>query len=128
MEDTLVYRYADGETINQLDACQLENNDIYHINVDSINKTSDVFIKQSPNPSAGEISYSVRFSTLRQLDKCFNNIETMYYCDDKTEDLCRVHTNKMKDQESKRGMKNSVKNIPDWWHKCCECGRDYIYI
>ncbi len=80
--------------------CQLENDEVFHIKVESINENTNIFTKQSPNPSAWEISNSQKQSTLRQLDVCFNNVDTfiktMQYSYDNMEDLCWVHTNKMK--------------------------------
>ncbi len=49
-----------------------------------------------PNPSAWEISNLEKWSTMRQLDICFNNvdtfIETMPYSYDNMADLCWINT------------------------------------
>ncbi len=72
-----------------------------------------MFIVQSPNPSAWEISNSERQSKLRQLDICCNkvstSIETMHYCFDNIKDLIWVHTDKIKFNKTKEGMKINCK-------------------
>ncbi len=45
------------------------------------------------------------------------------------EDLHWVYTNKMKFKKSKvGGMKNSVKDMTDWWHKHNNSDREDIYV
>ncbi len=67
-----------------------------------------------PNPSALEESNSEKWSTMRLLDVCFNEvdtfIETMGYCNDNIVDLHLVDTNKMKFEKVERGTRRNVEN------------------
>ncbi len=61
-----------------------------------LDENTVIFIEQSPNPSAWQISNTEKQSTLQQLDICFNNVDTfiktMKYSYDDMEDLHWVHT------------------------------------
>ncbi len=68
---------ANGRRINQLDACQLADNVVLHIHMEICDdEMTDCFIQQLPNPSTWKISNSDKMTELRQLDKCFKNLET----------------------------------------------------
>ncbi len=76
--------YVDGKMINQLDACKLKNDKVFHMHVALPDENTDNFIEILPNPSAWEISNSEKRSIMRELDVCFNNmdtfLETLHYC------------------------------------------------
>ncbi len=95
--------------INQLDACKVEDNEVFHIYVELHDENTNISIKKSPNPSAWEISNLENQSTMRQLDKCLNIvdafIEVMCYCYDHMAELCWVNTNKMKFKDMEGGNK-----------------------
>ncbi len=44
--------YSDGEMINQLDACKLEDDKVFHIHVELFDENTDILVKKSPKPSA----------------------------------------------------------------------------
>ncbi len=52
------FQYADGEMINEFDACKLKDNKVFHIHVKLLDEKTECFIEKSPNPSAWEISNS----------------------------------------------------------------------
>ncbi len=81
--------------INQLDACKLEDNKVFHFHMELFDENPDNVIEISPNPSAWEISNSEKWSTMRQLHIYFNDIfiETMCYCYDNMADLHWVNAN-----------------------------------
>ncbi len=91
------FRYAEGKMINQLVACKLEDNKVFHIHVELLDENTVIFIKQLLNPSAWEISNLEKWSTMRQLDICFNDldifIEMIHYCYENMADLLLVNTN-----------------------------------
>ncbi len=101
--------YAYGKMISQLDASQLEYDKVFCIQMELLHENMGIFIENSRNPSAREISNSEKHSTLRQLDACFKNvnscIKTMQYSYDSMEGMCWVHTNKIKFEKSKVGEK-----------------------
>ncbi len=68
--------YANGQMANQLNLCQLEYEKVFHIHVKFLNKYTDIFIEQSPNPSTWEIFNSEKQIMLRHLGICFNNVDT----------------------------------------------------
>ncbi len=74
--------YANSKMINQLDACQLEHDKVFHIHMELLDENIIIFIKHSPNPSAWKISKSGKWSTLRQLDICLTMlIHSSWLCD-----------------------------------------------
>ncbi len=83
----------------------LEEDEVFHIHLGSLDDITDNSIKQSSNPSAWKMSSLEKRSTLRQLDICFNEvdafIETMRYSYNKMKSLHWVHTNKMIFKKSK---------------------------
>ncbi len=92
--------YADGKIINQLDECKSEDDKVFHIPMELLDENTDLFIEKLPNPSAWEISNSEKQSTMRQLNICFNNldtfIETMCNCYDNMTDLHCMNENEIK--------------------------------
>ncbi len=69
------FQNANGKMINQLDACKLEK-DKFFIHVELLDEKADIFIEQLPNPSAWETCNSEKWSTSRQFDICFNDVDT----------------------------------------------------
>ncbi len=99
--------YGDGKMINQIDACELDDNKIFPIHVEILDENTDIFIKKLPNPSAWEVSNLEIWNAIRQLDACFNDmntfIEIMCYCHDNMAGIHWVNTNKMKFKKSEGG-------------------------
>ncbi len=91
----------------QLDACKLEDSKVFHIHLELLDKNTKCFIEKSPNPSAWEIANLEKWSTTRQLNICFNNvdtfIETMQYCYGFMIALRLIYTNKNEIQKIQGG-------------------------
>ncbi len=108
------FLYADGRMINQLDTYKYKDNKVFHICIELLDENTEILIKKMPNPSALEESNSEKWSTMRQLDICFNEvdtfIETMGYWNDNIVDLHLVDTNKMKFEKVERGTRRNVEN------------------
>ncbi len=54
--------------INQLDACQMEEDKVFHIHMELLDDDTDNFIIKSTNPSIWEIPKLEKRSTVRQLE------------------------------------------------------------
>ncbi len=63
--------------MNQLDACKLEDDKVFHIHMELLGGNTKSFIKKSPNLSVWEISNSEAMSATRHVDICFNNVDTI---------------------------------------------------
>ncbi len=50
--------YFDWKTINQLDTCQVVENEVFHVQVTIVDDKTDLFIQNSPSPHTWEITYS----------------------------------------------------------------------
>ncbi len=59
---------ADGKMINQLDACNMEDNEELHIHVELLDANTDIYIEKLLDSSAWEISTLEKWSTMRQLN------------------------------------------------------------
>ncbi len=96
--------------INQLDVIKLEDDEIFHIQMELLDGNTKDFIEKSPNPSALKISKSEKMSAMRHLDVLFNGVDTiikiMQYCYDNMNGFCLVHTNQMKLKITKGGGRN----------------------
>ncbi len=96
--------YATGKKINQLNACQFEEYEVFNIYVEGCNKMTNEFLCQSPNQSVWEKFNSGTDTKSTQLDTSFNYLEVFI---DSTlysfimYELHWIYTNKMKHQKSK---------------------------
>ncbi len=97
--------------INQLDACKLEDDKVFHIHME-LHGNAKSFIEKSPNLSAWEIYSLKKMSATRHLDIRFNNmdtiIETMCYCYDNINELrvAYIDNRKFKKSEGGGGSEN----------------------
>ncbi len=66
--------YVDWKTINQLDECQVLDDEVFHIQAINRDKNMDKFIQQYPNLLVWEISNSKKMKMMLHLDECFEEL------------------------------------------------------